>query len=194
MTKQQRRVGATREMRSSETNLDDLSTSYKSLLTDKEHKTTRATNSPSIYVLLQRLIHERKADDDWRTGPFHFPKTTHNAGSIVDRLVNHRQMRMFLNAQAYLPWDTYQVAISLGAWSIYTTRDEFRRREMSKASAILLDQERVALLDQGMNQWKNTANLVKTIVLEMHRPDRLTIRQMKSSHLEQAALQNAPIF
>ena len=64
---QQRRVGATREMRSSETALYDFSTSQKSILTDKENQTTRDTNSLSIYALFQRLIHERKAGDDWRT-------------------------------------------------------------------------------------------------------------------------------
>ena len=32
--------------------------------------------------------------------PFHFPKTTRNAGSIGRRRVNHRLMRNFLNAQA----------------------------------------------------------------------------------------------
>ena len=79
------------------------------------------------------------------------------------------------------------MSISLGPWRGYTARDEFHQREMSKASAILLDQERVALLDRGMKQSKNT-------VLEMHGPDRLTICQMKSSDREQAALQNAPIL
>ena len=61
-----------------------------------------ASHSVVQYAHHQAQPHHPLPDD---VPKFRFPETRQYAGSIGFLPVNHRQMRIHLNAQAYLPWD-----------------------------------------------------------------------------------------